>query len=65
MEGTVDELEDMATEEETEAAENRGYKVSSEIRSTRKKVSSFADDLQAAVKAEYESLSTVLLKAQC
>ncbi len=59
MEGKVDELEDLATEEETEAAENRGYKVSPEIRSTRKKVSSFADDLQVAVRAEYESLSTI------
>jgi hypothetical protein len=59
MEGTVAVLEDMATEEEMENAGNRGYKVSPEIRSTRKKVSSFADDLQAAVKAEYESLSTI------
>jgi hypothetical protein len=59
MEGRVDELEDMATEEEMETAENRGYKVSPEIRTTRKKVSSFADDLQAAVRAEYESLSVI------
>jgi hypothetical protein len=49
----------LATEEEVETAGANGYNVSHEVRTTKKKVTSFADDLQAAVKAEYETLSYI------
>jgi hypothetical protein len=59
VEGRVDVEADLATENKTNLVEAKGYTVSPKIRSTKKKVSSFADDLQAAVKAEYESLLTI------
>ncbi len=50
---------ELATQDEIRTAEENGYTVSPEIESTRKKVSSFADDLQAAVKAEFETLNRI------
>jgi hypothetical protein len=63
LEGRVDQAADLATEEEAAVAEAKGYSVTQEIRTTKKKVSSFADDLQAAVKAEYETL--LAIKNRC
>ena len=37
----------------------RGYNVSPELAHTKKKVGSFADNLTAAVKAEYETLKKI------
>jgi hypothetical protein len=59
VEGRVDLAVELATENEAAQAEARGYTVSPEIRSTKKKMSSFADDLQAAVKAEYDTLLAI------
>ncbi len=59
VEGRADVEVDLATENKMNLVEAKRYMVSHEIRSTKKKVSSVADDLQAAVKAEYESLLTI------
>jgi hypothetical protein len=59
VEGRVDLAVELAKENEAAQAEARGYTVSPEIRSTKKKMSSFADDLQAAVKAEYDTLLAI------
>jgi hypothetical protein len=55
----VIESDRLATEDEIETAEARGYNVSQELLETKKKVSSFADDLQAAVLAKYDTLKRV------
>jgi hypothetical protein len=59
MDGRVELAVELATENEAALAEAKGYTVCPEIRTTKKKVSSFADDLQAAVKAEYNSLLAI------
>jgi hypothetical protein len=46
----------LASEDEIQLAMRRGYNVSTEVAHTKKKVGSFADNLTAAVKAEYETL---------
>jgi hypothetical protein len=46
----------LASEEEIQLAMQRGYNVSPELAHMKKKVGSFADNLTAAVKAEYETL---------
>jgi len=57
--GVLVEQENLVTEEEKAMAEEQGYVVSTELQTTRKKVSSFADDLQATVRAEFESLNRI------
>jgi hypothetical protein len=49
----------LATDEEVQLAEEKGYNISPELRHTKRKVGSFTDDLSAAVKAEYETLSRI------
>jgi hypothetical protein len=53
------EQENLVTEEEKALAEEQGYVISTELQTTKKKVSSFADDLQATVRAEFESLNSI------
>jgi hypothetical protein len=49
----------LATEEEVKHAEEQGYHVCAELSHTKRKVGSFAEDLSAAVKAEYETLEKI------
>jgi hypothetical protein len=53
------EADSLATDEEVQKAEEKGYNVIPELRHTKRKVGSFADDLSASVMAEYETLSRV------
>jgi exonuclease III len=57
--GVEREVEQLVSDGEKETAERLGYKISSELCTTKKKVSSFADDLQAAVRAEFETVRIV------
>jgi hypothetical protein len=49
----------LATEEEIQMAEGKGFNVSPELAHTKKKVGSFADDLTADVRMEYETIEKI------